>query len=309
MIDILKGLSGAAVALTLAGCASTAIAQIAEDDAVAYRADPANALELGRKVNCSTVDNEPVVYWWHGQAFGRRQGERDTNIFNVEGMNIRACSAISDPERGEGYALVSREILLYLDKDTGEPLVTWDNPWTGETVEVMHVANDPVNFEVYEIGRGGQPSVWNGEISGTNWFARSTFPLWYPNPLAGDFQTEVGGTYHATELFNFFGRTDDLLDPDVTSAQVTVGWSRMSDWLPWMKMNGREGLFWVHTAGAKLASWDDMSETMKSEILTHYPDYVAPPPQGDDRDNMTSWKYYKGVKAGTIAFPDRSAGE
>lgn len=267
--------------------------------------DPADALQINRKIQCSTIDEQPVVYWWHGKAYARRQGERDTHLFDVEGMNIRACSAIEDETRGAGYALVSREILLYKDKETGEPLATWDNPFTGETVDVLHVANDPVNFEGYMTGRDGSPSTFSGEFEDEHWWLRSTFPLWYPNPLGGAYQAEVGGTYHATELFNFFGRTDELLDESTTSVPVTVGWSRMSDWLPWMNMNGREGLFWVHTAGAKLKSWDDLSETMKSEIRTHYPDYVAPPPTGDPRDNMTSWKYYDGVAKGEIEAPVR----
>lgn len=267
--------------------------------------DPADALLINRKIQCSTIDAEPVVYWWHGKAYSRRQGERDVHLFDVEGMNVRACSTISDPDRGDGYALVSREILLYKDKTTGEVLATWDNPFTGETVDVLHVANDPVNFESYTIGRGGQPSTFSGEIMDEHWWLRSTFPLWYPNPLASAYQTEIGGTYHATELFNFFGRVDELLDPETTTVPVTVGWSRMSDWLPWMKMNGREGLFWVHTAGAKLQSWDDLSDTMKDEIMMHYPEYVGPPPTGDPRDNMTSWKYYDGVAKGEIKAPSR----
>ncbi len=300
MAGLLKTM-GALAALSLAGCASLATAQGDQLDPT----DAADTLMINRKVQCSTVDNEPIVYWWHGQAFSRRQGEKDVHLFDVEGMNVRACSSITDETRGNGYALVSREILLYLDKETGEPLATWDNPWSGETVDVLHVANDPVNFEAYEIGRDGQPSTWSGEISNGQWWLRSTFPLWYPNPLGGPYQAEIGGTYHATELFNFFGRTEDLLDPDTTTAKVTVGWSRMSDWLPWMKMNGREGMFWVHTAGAKLASWDDMSETMKNEIRTNYPEYVGPPPEGDPRDNMTSWKYFDGVRKGEIEVPER----
>ena len=34
-------------------------------------ADPAHMLKLSRKVACSTVENEPVVFRWHGAAYGR----------------------------------------------------------------------------------------------------------------------------------------------------------------------------------------------------------------------------------------------
>lgn len=297
-----KWMAGAVAAVGLSACAT------AQSGPAATPLDPNNAkdaLTIARKIQCSTVDGEPVVYWWHGKAYSRRQGEKDVHLFDVEGMNIRSCSKITDENMGEGYALVSREILLYKDKVTGEPLVTWDNPWTGETVKVMHVANDPVNFEQYETGRDGKPATWTGETGGGQWWYRSTFPLWYPNPLASEFQAEIGGTYHATELFNFFGRTDDLFDRSTTTAKVTVGWSRMSDWLPWMMMNGREGIFWVHTAGRKLDSYDELSDTMKAYIAEYEPDYSSPPPTGDPRDNMTSWKYYKGVKEGSIELPER----
>ena len=287
--------------LVLAGCASTGEAQTA-------RLDPASAADsliISRKVQCSTVENEPIVYWWHGIAYSRRQGEKDVHLFDVEGMNIRACSSITDDKGNKCYHLVSREILLYLDRDTGEVLKTWDNPWTGERVNVLHVANDPVNFKSYEVGRDGKPATWAGEILGNQWWLRSTFPLWYQNPLGGDYQKEIGGTYHATEMFDFFGRTDDILDPETRTAEVWVGWARMADWLPWMGMNGREGLMYMHTAGRKLSAFDELSATMKAEIAANYPDYVTPPPPGDPRANMTSWKYFQAVREGTITPPAR----
>lgn len=295
-----------ALAITLGLATLGACTSLAQPKPVLL--DPANARDavtIGRKVQCSTVDGEPVTYWWHGKAYSRRQGEKDVHLFNVEGMNIRACAKITDEKLGDGYALVSRELLLYTDRETGEVLSKWTNPWSGETVDVLQVANDPVNFKSYERGRDGQPATWSGETGGGQWWLRSTFPLWYPNPLASAYEAEIGGTYHATELFNFFGRTEDLLSPRTTTAKVTVGWSRMSDWLPWMKMNGREGMIWFHTAGRKLDRFDELSDTMKAEIAKNYPDYASPPPTGDDRPNMTSWKYYKAVKEGEIAAPAR----
>lgn len=296
--SVLTGASFAA----LTACASLSMAN---EPGQLNPADAKDTIEIVRKVYCSTIDNEPAVYTWDGIALSRRQGEKDVHLFDVEGMNIRQCGEIEKEDGTKGFHLVSREILLYLDKDTGEVLKTWDNPWTGETVDVQHVANDPVNFKMYEVGRDGEPVKWSGTVGGNSWWMRNTVPLWYPNPLGGKFQKEIGGTYHAVEMFNFFGNTEDLFDPKTTTARVTVGWARASDWLPWMNMNGREGVMYMHTAGRKLTSFDELSETMKSEIENHYPEYAEAPPVGDPRRNMTSWKYYKQVTEGEIELPKR----
>lgn len=301
MRDLFRHLVAAVSALAVSACATTGFAQPAQLDP----SETGDALQMLRKIQCSTVDNEPAIFTWHGVAYSRRQGERDRHLFNVEGMNIRACSAIDDEEKGDGFALVSRELLLYLDKDTGEVLQSWDNPWTGETLPVQQVANDPVNMKTYSVDRFGQPLKWGGDILEGNWWLRATVPLWYPNPLGGAYQAEVGGTYHASELFNFFGKADELLDPETTSVSVTVGWTRMADWLPWMKMNGRDGMIYFHTSGTRISDFESLSETMKSEIAAHYPEWSSPPPEGDARPNMTSWLYYKGVAEGSIEAPER----
>ena len=266
---------------------------------------PRGAMLAMRKVQCSLIDNEPVTYYWHGRAFSRRMGERDKLLFLVEGMNVRSCKTVTDPQKGEGYKLVTKEILLYKDAKTGEVLSTWDNPWTGETVDVLHVANDPVNSEGYVTGRDGKPAKFAGDILGNRYQMSFTVPLFYPNPLASEYQAEIGGVYHATEMFNFLGKVDDLTDMSKHTADVAIGWARMSDWLPWMKMQGRDGIIYMHTAGQKLDSWDDLSDTLKTEIKTHYPDYTAPPDPDDQRPNVTSWKYYKSVKEGEVEAPKR----
>ena len=52
------------------------------------------------------------------------------------GINTRQCSRVTDPQRGDGFRSVSREIMVYLDPATGQIIDQWKNPWTGETVEV-----------------------------------------------------------------------------------------------------------------------------------------------------------------------------
>lgn len=257
-------------------------------------ATPEGAVEAMRKIACSTKDAKPVYYWWTGRAYSRRMGEADRHLFNVEGMNVRQCGVVSGGKRGEGMRMVSREILLYTDPATGEPLDTWENPWTGRSVKVLHVENDPVNFPAsFPYDENGKPAArWYGTSLGGDWWMTSTFPLFYHNVLGGDYQKNVGPVYHATEMFNYMGDLDSLLDENLDTARVHVGWARMSDWLPWMEMQGREGIIYFHTAGKKVAGYDEMSEVIRRYIEMRAPIYAKPPPLDDDRPNETSWKYF-----------------
>ncbi|MSO97030.1 MAG: DUF1838 domain-containing protein [Rhodospirillaceae bacterium] len=250
--------------------------------------------KVNRKFQCSLKDGKQVTYYWHGSAFGRVMGMADKLLFNVEGMNARACVTVMDKDRGYGYRLVSRELLLYKDAKTGEYLKTWDNPYTGQNIKVLHVANDPVNSRpTFGIGRDGKPMKFTGTILDGHMWLTSTVPLFYQNPLAGDYQKNIGGMYHATEMFNFFANEKDMLDGNKDQADVKVAWQRMSDWLPWMEMSGREGLFYVSTAGRMLRKFDDIPQGMRDEIAKNYPIYVTPPPTDDARPNETSWTYFK----------------
>jgi hypothetical protein len=255
---------------------------------------PEGATLAARKIQCSTKDNVPITYYWHGETLSRVPGEPDRRLFRVEGMNIRQCATVTDPVRGTGWRMTSREILLYLDPQTGEVLREWKNPWTGKAVKVLHVANDPVNQPgSFPIGRDGTPAKWRGSQIGNYWWQTSTIPLFYENPLGGDYQKFVGGTYHATEMFNFMGDVDDLVSDRTETASVRVGWVRVSSWLPWMEMGDRPGILYFHTAGRKLDRFADMSPVMLKEIEANYPAYVAPPPTDDTRPNETSWTYFR----------------
>lgn len=254
---------------------------------------PEGVLQADRKVRCSLIDGKPITYYWKGDAYSRVPGEPDRLLFKVEGMNIRQCVAVEDPERGKGYRLVSREILLCLDPQTGEVLETWQNPWSGETVRVLHVANDPVNSTSYVTGRDGRPISWRASAVGNDWFQTITVPLFYSNPLDAGYEKNIGGMYHATEMFNFMGQVDNLVDASRDTAAINVGWVRMSDWLPWMEMRGRAGLIYSHTAGKKVAGWDELSATMRKAVETNHSDYRNPPPADDSRANETSWTYFR----------------
>ena len=276
-----------AAAVFLTGCAAsapTAAAQSIDIDT------PEGALMAMRKIQCSLVDGEPTVYFFEGNAFSRIPGERDRLLFSYQAFNVRAC--VSTPDGG--FRIVSREALFYQDPRTGEVVDTWTNPWTDEDVEVLHVANDPVNNGFAPEGRRGPFSLGATFADGTGWL-RFEVPLFYTNPLGGDYQEYVGGTYQAIEMFTFFFDAADVASADDDVAEgTTVAWSRVAQWLPWMKMGGRVGYMVFSGAGKRLeGGYADLPADVRSVVEARYPAYTEPPPLDDDRPNATSWTVFK----------------
>lgn len=265
--------------------------------ATARTLDPAkaeDALEISKRIQCGVKDGEPAVYRWQGKIFSRVDGEPDRLLFLGEGMNIRSCVAVTDPKRGTGWRLISKEIMLFLDPATGQVVREWQNPWTGEKLPVMHIANDPVNQRpAFPYGADGKPYQAVMTRMG-DWVQMPTeVPLFYTNVLGGDYQDYVGGKYHAMEIFDFAARADELLDTKFPTAYPSVSWVRLSDWMPWMKMRGRQGMLVFNAMGAKVKSFDDLPKVMKDEIALNYPGYTAPPPADDARPNATTWTVFK----------------
>ena len=239
--------------VTLLACAAVATASAKGAASALDPAQPGDALKLSRKMTCSLEDGKPIIHWWKGSMMSRVPGERDRVLFNVQGMNIRQCGSFHDAVRGEGYRSVSREVMLYLDPVSNAVLHTWKNPWTGEAVEVVQVANDPVNMRapVFERDADGKPFKFSATFMKDKAWISGEAPLWYDNPLAGDYQDYVGNKYHAMEMLNAFTNARDLLDPKIkTLPQVAISWARVSDWIPWMKMGGREGVVVFSTVWA-----------------------------------------------------------
>ena len=257
--------------------------------------DPTGAVQGMRKLQCHMEDGKPAIFWWSGVTYSRVPGEKDRLLFEYEGVNIRACVTVEDPEKGYGYRMVSKEVLVYLDPETGEVVRTWKNPWTDREVEVVHIANDPVNSRGPTHAHGPRgPYELGAQIKDGRGWLRIEVPLFYPNPLGGDYQKYIGGTYQAIEMFSFYFDAEAMADPEVGGLDdAHVGWSRVAQWLPWMEMGNRAGQVIYHGAGKRVRTWDDLPQVLRDEIAASYPGFDTPPPLDDTRRNETSWTYFK----------------
>ncbi|APG61659.1 hypothetical protein LPB140_01060 [Sphingorhabdus lutea] len=308
----MKKLYGAAIlgALILGGAFFSAPDAMAKGKML----DPANgadALEIMKRTQCGEADGVPAVYHWAGNVYSRIAGEPDRLLFKGEGMNIRQCVRVEDPVRGVGYRQVSREVMLYLDPKTGKVLRRWDNPFTGENVEVMQIANDPVNSRPSypKNADGSDYSLPELRQQGDWLFMPVEVPLFYHNVLAGDYQDFVGNKYHAMEIFDFTMRASEILDPKSKTAYPSISWVRISDWMPWMKMRGRQGQMVFNAMGAKLKNFDELPSVLKDEIKLNYPEYTSPPPGDDPRPNETTWTVFKKMIDADRAKKKEAAGK
>lgn len=290
---------------TKSGLLATALAacvMLASGPADARTLDPANpqdALEISKRLQCGVSEDQPAVYHWSGNVYGRSPGMRDKLLFKGEGMNIRRCVEVNDPVRGKGWRLISREVMLMLDPKTGEVLRKWENPYTGETVDVMQIHNDPVNGRPnFAVGADGKPLTLDTmRDAGPFVFMPFEAPLFYPNPLAGDYQEYIGGEYHAMEIFDFAALKSDLFDSTTPTAYPMVSWVRISGWAPWMKMGSRPGQMVFNAMGRKLpGGFEELPAVLKNEIRANYPIYEQAPPKDDMRPNETTWTKFKLLK-------------
>lgn len=95
------------------------------------------------------------------------------------------------------------------------------------------------------------------------------------------------------EIFDFSMPTRELYDTKYPTAYPVVAWVRISDWMPWMKMRGRQGQIVFNAMGGKLKSYAELPAVIKDEIAKNYPDYTSPPPGDDPRPNETTWTVFK----------------
>jgi hypothetical protein len=286
--------------LALLAAAVTIVAPaLADDDLLgpaAVREGDAAAV-WNAKLTCGTTEQGVTRFgMWEGRMYSRIPGEKDRHIFDVIGINTRQCERHQDAVRGEGYRSVSREIMVYLDPATGEIIDQWKNPWTGETVEVIHVANDPVNMRAPSFARdaAGKPARVTLRQYQDLLVSSHEVPLFYENPLAGAYQDYIGGKYHAMEIFNTFYSAADFLKPKGPRISPSrISWQRVSGMLPWLRMGDRPGVIIFNATGFSTFERAQIPPKLMAILQTRYPEYLAPPPLGDMRPNATTWTITK----------------
>lgn len=231
---------------------------------------------------------EQVITWFEGSLFLALPGQRPLHVTDFEGFN----NTRTVPTGTDTFDLLVREIMLYKDPVSGEVLDRWNNPVTGATTDVIHVANDPVNGR---LSPRFAPTDWLEQ--GDDMQLRLNIPLAYPNPLPPTQYPKhsSGEIYTATEHFLFFFSKTDLLNQALSDVPATFAWFRTGPTLPWMEMGQRPAYLIYSATGKKLeGGFEALPEHLKAFTRQHYPHYQQAPAAYSE-PNETSWTWFKKI--------------
>jgi hypothetical protein len=239
------------------------------------------------KIRCS-LTGENQIFTFRGSVFNYIEQQKPKLLFKVLGFNIARCIKKDNKD----WVLLTRELMYYLDPISEEKLSTWKNPYTNETVNVVHVSNDPVNNYM-----GNIPIE---KISSDTGLIIIDVPLFYPNPLYEDpkFKDFSGKNkfYEAGEFFKFYFNLNELAEAEAKNKNkienVSISWNRDSPYFPWMKMKDINGHLVISAFGAKTENFESFPLWLKMELKMRLKKYMDAPMEFIE-PNETSFTYFK----------------
>lgn len=248
--------------------------------------------------------DQPVISGYHGLMYARLGNRRMIPVFGYAGTGV--IQAKFDREAGTLH-MKSRETAFFTDLATGDVLETWDNPFTGETVEVYHFYNPELAGRIgtqmprFALGRKDDvPTLMNeGTIFPD---AKGEYPFRLPfmtfgddvllswdythdhtNPVtpAGWPKASVGPRITPSEHFTFHVSRQALEDRSVPSVRFIAGFARQSNFWPWMRMGGSkyaDGILFGRMFSHKgLPGTADVHPKILAYLEKHAPEYLEIP--------------------------------
>ncbi|HPN40904.1 MAG: DUF1838 family protein [Candidatus Cloacimonetes bacterium] len=249
------------------------------------------------------LSGKETVFHWTGKVYGMVPGERRTELFAFEGFSVARL------EKAEtGYLLLTREAAFFKDPRTGEILETWRNPYlkNAET-QVVHIWNDPVNQD-FGFSAEEMPLISkflpSEDLGSELVFYMDLFPLYEsPLPRKEYSQFSQSDIYQAAEFFQFYVPKSAIADSSLTSLPCNISWTRISPWMPFMRMGDRKGNLVFACRGSKLeGGFEALPAQIRNYVMEKAPRFATAPDEYSE-PNETSWTYFKKLMDAGVIKP------
>ena len=298
---VLGGMGALAGGAVLGGCASTPAA----DPGASLNLDftnPDDNLTAWVKLVSSLEDGVETCGYFSGTQYADLgPQEVIVPLFRIKGFGMSRVTKMPDGR----YQNLHKEVVFYLDLKEDRIIDTWDNPMTGETVEVFHTHNNPVNshYATSFEQRFGDPEtgietvsfpfILPWEIFGDRAVVSFAVNTRWPSPLPPEQwpRENFGEWYRTSEYFQIHSSLAALNDPNQLKVPYTGAWQKVAPWHPWMLMDNRPGGIVGITNVFSLNSTDDLPPAVLAYAEKNYPDYLTAPTEWTE-PNMATWETF-----------------
>ncbi len=229
----------------------------------------------------------------NGYVTGTVMGVRDNEpVRPLMGFEVFSSIRVLKQPNGD-YQRLCRELVFYRNLQTGELMDEWDNPYTGERVRVVDVANDPFNYVLSEFYP--EPPSYGGLnkdkpprrpflrdwtlIDDDTVVLTSDIHLFYPNALDPKKwpRESAGPMNRVSELFRYVIDRADIENESLTHLPHTGVWNRITPWLPWMLMGQTPGHIVYAGTFSSVKGLEAVPERVANRVRERFPSYVVAP--------------------------------
>ena len=241
--------------------------------------NPAHTLMITRKL-AHTMDDS-IVYWWAQLSRMVMLEKIPTPLWNVY---VGALLKTRDVDERGAYETTAISMVFYTDLETGEYLRTFDNPITGQTVEINYFPARPSKRITSLDGPKAEPPARPGyEIT-------SIHPLG-PAVIQGDdvwvrvdditrmepVTAEAGPTFRVNDWSTYHGSVSDVANTEILNAPATWHFNDILSFPPWLGMADRPGDYVSRGFGRKVSGFSAMPDQLHDLIKERHPDIYRDP--------------------------------
>jgi len=301
--SILGGLAGAGGAMAAAPALAAAAGRTGSSRIRPLDIEDPRENLYGFAKMWGTIGPKAVKSGYYGVQYAIVGSKRAQPLFGYYGFGNNRNIILPDGS----VKVLGKECGYFTDLATGEIIDEWQNPWTGEKVEVFPFLNDrwrgTLGLEqmVFKVGDGetlnndmgkgasarGEPFRLPWNRVGDQYLLSWDYAHEYTNPVTpeGWPKASSGRIANPSEHFCLCTPADEIDDRSLASARFHAGFTRQGPWWPWMKMgqSGVNGVLMGRMHSYKITGTEeDIPKVVLKRVERDRPDLLEEPTDGPD---------------------------
>lgn len=235
--------------------------------------NPEARSKLIAKVMGSTVEDERHAFLkFHIFGFAG-----DGNLIPFFTMNNYVIQKWT-PEEDATFSVQHYEVGYYSKFDTVEPIDNWENPLTGEVVELPHFVLGPVpRFYGPGIGQSSAsfaPDPMNITMIGDKVYVPTLSKFKFPNQMSpeewGPYSS--GSTTYWDSMLVFSADIEDVFDETKTHVAAEMHMQNLVSWAPFLKLGQTPGRTMVRAYGQHISGYDALPVDIRANLEKYTPE-------------------------------------